>query len=615
MKTIKIALFSLMFTCGMTSCDFLEKEPYKIVPENYFKDVNEAQKFLTGIYANLAQGSFYGNNYLTIAGGDDLTYYGGGTKRITSGLICNNATTSNAPITAFWANLYNGIEHANMFLEQLDNVPGIKDEERNRYRAEARFLRAFYYFNLVQNFGDVPFKLESTYSTGSVENKDIARTDKHEIYAFIVKEMSEVAQEADESKGLQDGGLPTAASLSYLPGRVSKSAAWGILARVYLFWAGEHNRDGLPLTDADKERFRLASEYGQKVISSGHKLADKYWDPFIDMCADQYNTTAKESIWEVEFAGDGTGDIRAEGRIGNINGLPGPDWSSYSDVTGIADPGYAYGFLHSTPKLYDIYKENGDMERFVWNIAPFGYRGAGKDANNKPIVQGVVGRTFENKELYDYVTGPEGYQERSFDYTGANDGQEYNSKNKNDDLRGDMYKEAAMTDGDKLSKTPATGKFRREYEPVAKKNKNNTSINFPILRYSDVLLMVAEAENEYNGGPTELARNLLNEVRRRAGVSENADEHTSQISFREAIKNERAMELCFEYLRRYDLIRWGDFVKNMQEIYTMALDGAYWGEAEQAAPFFNVTDAYLYCPIPEAEKAVNKLIVGNNPGW
>ena len=151
MKTIKIALFSLMFTCGMTSCDFLEKEPYKIVPENYFKDVNEAQKFLTGIYANLAQGSFYGNNYLTIAGGDDLTYYGGGTKRITSGLICNNATTSNAPITAFWANLYNGIERANMFLEQLDNVPGIKDEERNRYRAEARFLRAFYYFNLVQN--------------------------------------------------------------------------------------------------------------------------------------------------------------------------------------------------------------------------------------------------------------------------------------------------------------------------------------------------------------------------------------------------------------------------------------------------------------------------------
>jgi starch-binding outer membrane protein, SusD/RagB family len=116
MKTIKIALFSLMFTCGMTSCDFLEKEPYKIVPENYFKDVNEAQKFLTGIYANLAQGSFYGNNYLTIAGGDDLTYYGGGTKRITSGLICNNATTSNAPITAFWANLYNGIERANMFL-------------------------------------------------------------------------------------------------------------------------------------------------------------------------------------------------------------------------------------------------------------------------------------------------------------------------------------------------------------------------------------------------------------------------------------------------------------------------------------------------------------------
>ena len=53
MKKIKIAFLSLLATCTIASCDFLEKEPYKIVPENYFQNEAEAQSFLTGIYSNL----------------------------------------------------------------------------------------------------------------------------------------------------------------------------------------------------------------------------------------------------------------------------------------------------------------------------------------------------------------------------------------------------------------------------------------------------------------------------------------------------------------------------------------------------------------------------------
>lgn len=199
MKKIKIAFLSLLATCTMASCEFLEKEPYKIVPENYFKTEAEAQAFLTGTYANLGQSTFYGNSYMVLVGGDDLEFYGGSTGRISdTGLICNNTTTSDAAVTNFWFNLYNGIERANIFLEELDKVPGISDKNRLQYKSEARFLRAFYYFNLVQCWGDVPFKIESTYSSGTVTNKDIARTDKNEIYKFIVKEMEEAADEETE---------------------------------------------------------------------------------------------------------------------------------------------------------------------------------------------------------------------------------------------------------------------------------------------------------------------------------------------------------------------------------------------------------------------------------
>ena len=261
-----------------------------------------------------------------------------------------------------------------------------------------------------------------------------------------------------------------------------------------------------------------------------------------------------------------------------------------------------YGFIWATPKLYDLYVANGDNERFTWNIAPFTYR---RIADRTDL--GIVGRTFENKALYDLVKGAGWYGDRSYNYEGANEGEEYNSKV---EQIGDVYKKAVAAG--KERKDLCCAKFRREYEPAAKKDKNRTSINFPILRYSDVLLMIAEAENEYNGAPTPLAEECLKEVRDRAGISDLTGQITSGEDFLTIIKDERAMELCFEYLRRFDLIRWGDFVDKMNEQAVLANN---WTQGGQAAPFFRVSSAYQYFPIPDAEKAVNKLITGNNPGW
>lgn len=624
MKALKYTIFTLLFGGALTSCNFLDKEPYQLTLSDYFNTADEANSFLTGIYAELGQSTFYGADYMYLVGGDDLAHYGGsGRAPATKGLICNNATTSDAAVTGFWYTLYSGINRANIFLENIDKVSDIDSGLKAQYTAEARFLRAFYYFNLVQCWGDVPFKTEST---KDVVGLDIPRTDKQEIYDFIIKEMQEVSDE-------KTGGLLTAAELNYKPGRVSKSAAWGILARVYLFRAGEYHRDNRAATDAEKrDYYQAAKDYALKVCTNqGHKLADDYWDYFIDLCSDEYNTTANESIWEAEFSGNNTTDVKAEGRIGNIIGIAAPDMSSETNVIGSADPGYSYEFIFATPKLYRLYcieKPSSQVSdymsfdvtltkkiweaqdvndevwqryliktkdaRFLWNIAPFAYvEGDGKNT-------GVTGRRFYESGFRDRVN--EHDQGRSYSYGD-------NTWDGDEPLTGDYDYKSYFT---KNIARPCA-KFRREYE-ADKKDKNNTAINFPILRYSDVLLMVAEAENELNGA-TDVAYSYLNQVRERAGASD-APAGLSKDDFRQMVKDERARELCFEYTRHFDLIRWGEFETNMQSLVNAARAGGEWNQGpSNVYTYFQVSSTYNYFPIPDAELAVNKAITTNNPGW
>ena len=625
----------MMFGGLFASCEFLDKEPTKLTLENYFNTEEEANSFLTGIYSILSESSFYGDDYIYLVGGDDLSHYGGANRApATRGLICANATNSDAAVTGFWYTLYSGINRANMFLENIDRVPDMNETLKAQYVAQARFLRAFYYFNLVQCWGDVPFR---TSSTQDVIGLDCPRKDKQEIYDFIVKEMSEVSDP-------ETGALQTAAELSYQPGRVSKSAAWGILARVYLFRAGEHFRENRAATEAEtKDYFEEAKKYAKLVVDQGgHDLADDYWDVFIDMCSNKYNSTAPESIWEVEFAGNNTTDTKAEGRIGNTIGLAGPDLSNETNLVGSSDPGYAYEFIFSTPKLYRLYcleEPSGDIstlmnisvdyasgndkkqaaelaavkmkdERFLWNIAPFAY--VEKGGKNS----GVTGRRFYEGAQTVSGVAVEGFKKaweahdngRSYSY-------DYSAEWENgasEPLEGD-YEYRSGNNRFTRNIARACAKFRREYE-ADKKDKNFTSINFPILRYSDVLLMLAEAENELNG--PDQAYQYLNKVRERAGADKVVEGTLTKDGFRQMVKDERGRELCFEMLRHFDLIRWGEFVDRMNELSSYATGGQEWNQGpSNVYTYFRVPDAYNYFPIPDAEMSVNKAITENNPGW
>ena len=577
MKSIKTTIILLAALLSLGSCDFLDKEPTSATSDTYLKTETEATSFLKGIYAIITQQSYYGGNYFYLVGGDDLEHYGGsGRAPLNGGLICNNATSSDSYVTSFWYTLYAGVNRANILLSQIEDIKDMKPANLKRYTAEARFLRAFYYFNLVECWGDVPFYTEPVLD---VKNLQRAVTPRATIYDFICKEMEESAED-----------LPTASSLNYEPGRVSKSAAWGILARVYMFRAGEFHRMKVAENKEEtKKYFTEAGKFDKMVMTQGHGLAPNYWDYFIDQCADRYNTTANESIWEAEFAGDGKGTLSTEGRVGNIIGIQAPDLSSKTDYVGSKDPGFGYAFFWSTPKLYELYTSNNDIKRMNWSIAPFRYTQSEKGGP-------VDGREFEKGKLAEVKKQ---YWDQSFQYG------ETDSKSK----IGDREKTSATSMYDRNC-----GKWRREYE-ADKKNKNLTAINFPILRYSDVLLMIAECENETHSQPTTEAYNCINEVRKRAGISK-LPQNLDTEDFRQAVKDERAMELCFEMTRRFDLIRWGEYVQNMNALVSRAQTGYNWNLGpDNVFTYFNITEAYNYFPIPALEMSVNKLITKNNPGW
>ena len=578
MKALKTSIIACAALLSLGSCDFLDKEPTITTSGSYFNNESEAESFLSGIYATLTQPTFYGNQYFYLAGGDDLEAYGGsGRAPSNAGMICNNATTSDPYVAGLWYTLYNGIDRANTMLENLPKVPGLSEAKNKLFTAQTRFLRAFYYFNLVQCWGDVPFK---TTSTQTVEGLQIARTPRAEIYDFICKEMDEAAND-----------LPTAAELSYLPGSVSKSAAWGILARVYMFRAGEFHRMKVAENKAEtKKYFTEAGKFAKMVMTQGHDLAPNYWDYFIDQCADRYNSTANESIWEAEFAGNGKGTMTTEGRVGNTIGIVAPDLSANSSYVGKKDPGYGYGQFWSTPKLYELYTSNNDINRMNWSIAPFKYTQSVKGG-------AVDGREFEVGKLAEVK---DQYWNESFQYGETEPGATI----------GDREKKTASKYYDRCC-----AKWRREYE-ADKKNRNLTAINFPILRYSDVLLMIAECENEINAAPTDLAYDCINEVRERAGIEVIDKGSMNTEDFRQAVKDERAMELCFEMTRRFDLIRWGEYVQNMNALVQRAQSGENWNLGpNNVHTYFNISEAYNYFPIPALELSVNKLIKDNNPGW
>ena len=172
------------------------------------------------------------------------------------------------------------------------------------------------------------------------------------------------------------------------------------------------------------------------------------------------------------------------------------------------------------------------------------------------------------------------------------------------------------------------GKFRREYELTSSRSTNYTSINFPILRYSDVLLIWAEAVASDNGSTAaeiEQAYEYVNQIRRRGyGLDINTPSSTADLeegdrfTLLENIKDERARELGFELTRKDDLVRWDEFYDRMRYVRSLTATipdtytSSYYINAKRV--YANADSRDEFWPIPTYEMGVNRELV-QNPGW
>lgn len=561
MKFNKI-LTALAFCLTLGSCDFLDTVPQDFVaPENFFKNQEEAFMSLTTVYNRLTRQEVYGNIYpLMVVGTDDLGYYDRNT--IPVGIYNNNYSTSDPDVLNLWKYLYDAINNANFLLENIDNVPDMNPDTKTLYVGEAKFLRAYCYFLLAQCWGDVPYR---TASQESAIDVDLAKTPQKEVLENVVAEMEEA-----EKMVAEIDAVPT--------GRINKSAVRGILARVYLKLAGWPVNGGKPM-------YEKAAFWAKEVNkNSKHRLNPDYKQIFINLASDVADTQYRESIWEAEFKGNRQDAHQGSGRIGNTIGISNGDNSLTSE-------GYSYGFISCTINLWDMYNDiNGD------GMVDEGFEQGSVNERQHPDARrdwNIAPYRFAKKSSGEYIKLDWGYKGM-----------------KNINVEGED--KGIFTATQYVQRN--AGKYRREYEVITPRDKNQTPINYPILRYSDVLLMIAEAENEVNQGPTQAAYAAINAVRKRsiAGVEEitNMDYAT----FKQLVKDERARELCFEGTRKYDLIRWGeDYTHNMRAVASNTNDSR-WDSGKRFAASYanNATERYKWLPIPNRELGLNKLLEQNS---
>lgn len=602
--TIVVAI--LFVSTMFQSCsDFLNREPYSTIKlDKFYQDENQANLALTGIYSIIGSDYTYGY-YLSsrfTCGTDAMVF---SRNYSTWNVALNTANNSTKEIEDTYRTLYEGVNLANTFIDKVNASTTIDDAAKLRLTAQARFLRAFFYFDLVRWFGDVPMRTKPVLS-GSTEDTSIKKSKVLDIYKDLIIPDLEFAGEHTYSKGDTD----------YEVGRITKSAAWGILQRVYLTIAGVKNdteRGNYP--DFDKTAcYGKVLEFGKKVQSAArYSLIPEYKDIFLNEIKGSVND--QEVMFEVQFTNMRSSGRNEHGRNGNINGIQ-------CSLAGLTDP-YAYAYSYAGLSLvYDYEESTGDAnddKRYLWNIAPFkvGFNNvldttyvvddAGQpvlDANGFKQIDHVLFTTkkvagftyignnhtrypgkfrrisFDEMENGVYRTErlkaqlPSGKnktiytcykQMPSTEYLIGNDGEDYAYVLNDDGSEKRLSPHFYLVAEGKVWKQLANSSLPLKKLESGEIDKNYTGINFPILRYADVLLMMAEAHIQL--GQLNDAVPFVNQIRRRAGLPNlTNDIIADQTRFFNELVDERNRELCYEGVRRHDLVRWGLFGSKLQDL-------------------------------------------------
>ncbi|MBN1340777.1 MAG: RagB/SusD family nutrient uptake outer membrane protein [Bacteroidales bacterium] len=460
-----ITIMLLMYAC---TDDFVEVSPeYSIDSENYFNSEEDyymaliaAYDLLQTTYANAILGEIASNN--TLCGGESPTDVIGW-QQIDDMIH----TSTNTNLSDIWGWMFSGVQRTNYFMEFRDKTDF---DGKEQMIGEIRFLRAYYYFELVKWFGPVPLKVDERFKLG--DETTIPRSPVQEVYARIEEDLIFAA-----------GVLPHSTAHK---GRATKGAAQALLGKAYLF----------------QEKFEEAAEVLDQVISDGYySLVSDYNSIFEDE-----GENGPESVFEVQYTDvEGAGFDCLQCSEGNVA-------IGFSGVRGYDGPLFTSGFSFNVPvqEAVDAF-EPGDQRKEV---------------------------TILDIEAWSDSTG------------------------------------AVYTTGNEH-----TGYFNRKYLPRKRSENAQPDLNltnpnnYRAIRYSDVLLMAAEAFNR-SGLDDAKAQEYVNKVRARAFGDQNHNVTASGAALTDIIFSERRVELMGEGHYFFDLVRTGKaaghingFVEGKHEVF------------------------------------------------
>lgn len=467
---VLIAFFAISYSC---SDSFVEVAPeYSIDSENYFNSEDDyynalvaAYDLLQTTYANALVGEIASDN--TLCGGENPTDVIGW-QQIDDMIH----TPVNSNLKDIWNWMFAGVQRTNYFMEYKDKIDFSGKDEMI---GEVRFLRAYYYFELVKWFGPVPLKVDERFKLG--DETSIPRSPVSDVYAQIEEDLIYAAGV------LKDDPIQI--------GRATKGAAQALLGKAYLY----------------QDKFSEAADVLEKVISSGnYTIVDDYNSIFENEGENGY-----ESVFEVQYT-----DVEGAG-FGCLQCSEGNVAVGFSGVRGYVGPLFTPGFSFNVPtkEAADAF-EPGDLRKDV---------------------------TILDIEAW-----------------AASQGAEYTTGNEH------------------------SGYFNRKYLPRKRRAEAQGDLNltnpnnYRAIRYSDVLLMAAEANNR--GGISDAkAQQYVSLVRARAFGDEFHNITLTGPALTDAIYQERRVELMGEGHRFFDLVRTGKaagkipgFVAGKNELFPVPLE-------------------------------------------